>query len=517
MTSAAQPVPVAYGHPKGVSNAGLPRETATAPATAGNYNFQWQMLQEGVAHFGQLTVNASVGVYVNPLGNQAQWIAQTVPANMVAGEDYPVSITMLNIGSTTWEPTTLHNLGSQDPQDNEIWGMGRVVMPIASAPPGTSVDFVFTVTAPSTPGTYAFQWEMVQDGVEHFGDFTPLVSVQVGASEVGTPDGLLTALWDNDNLLLELDAALTVTGRYTGTPDAWGGLKSQWQQAQLVDRWNSPSSSFYAFDSQGSTRVLTNPAGAVTDAYAYRAFGAAWQGGNGSANAYRYAGEYGYYRDSAAVEYVRARYLNVLQGRWMSADPLRFEAGDYNLYRYVGNEPVGRMDASGLAPLINPKTGCWSKKYTDYSQDAGKNHHKNYIYYYNKFSSALSQCVPSKYINIMATAFTCIAEAESSFDPRANSYGYGLMQLDNSHYRVCTKHQKICDVDGQIEASIGIVMKLCSSNHTFWYPIDRYWGSVQGQNSIFATCIANHNVSLSDLTAVPCSCLKCRPCFKWWN
>lgn len=39
-----------------------------------------------------------------------------------------------------------------------------------------------TVTAPSTPGTYAFQWEMVQDGVEHFGDFTPLVSVQVGAS-----------------------------------------------------------------------------------------------------------------------------------------------------------------------------------------------------------------------------------------------------------------------------------------------------------------------------------------------
>ena len=39
---------------------------------------------------------------------------------------------------------------------------------------------------------------------------------------------------------------------------------------------------------------FTNPAGAVTDAYAYRAFGAAWQGGNGSTNAYRYAGEYGY-------------------------------------------------------------------------------------------------------------------------------------------------------------------------------------------------------------------------------
>ncbi len=87
---------------------------------------------------------------------------------------------------------------------------------------------------------------------------------------------------------------------------------------------------------------------------------AAWQGGNGSSNAYRYAGEYGYYRDSAAVQYVRARYLNVVQGRWMSADPLRFEAGDYNLYRYVGNEPLGRMDASGLWPeCTKPQVIFW--------------------------------------------------------------------------------------------------------------------------------------------------------------
>ncbi len=96
----------------------------------------------------------------------------------------------------------------------------------------------------------------------------------------------------------------------------------------------------------------------MTDTYAYRAFGAAWQGGNGSTNAYRYAGEYGYYRDSAAVEYVRARHLNVLQGRWMSADPLRFEAGDYNLYRYVGNEPVAGVDPSGLECVC----GCHGKR-----------------------------------------------------------------------------------------------------------------------------------------------------------
>ncbi len=116
-------------------------------------------------------------------------------------------------------------------------------------------------------------------------------------------------------------------------------------------------------------RLLTNPAGTVTDTYAYRAFGAAWQGGNGSANAYRYAGEYGYTRDGAAVEYVRARYHNVLKGRWMSADPLRFDAGDYNLYRYVGNEPVARMDASALWPeCAKPQVIFWIGDYSFYHQ-----------------------------------------------------------------------------------------------------------------------------------------------------
>ena len=79
----------------------------------------------------------------------------------------------------------------------------------------------------------------------------------------------------------------------------------------------------------------------MTDAYAYRAFGAAWQGGNGSTNAYRHAGEYGYYRDSAAVEYVRARYLNVLQGRWLSAKAANRQRG-HNPYAYGQNRPQSK-------------------------------------------------------------------------------------------------------------------------------------------------------------------------------
>jgi uncharacterized protein RhaS with RHS repeats len=35
-------------------------------------------------------------------------------------------------------------------------------------------------------------------------------------------------------------------------------------------------------------------------------------------------------------------------GRWSSQDPLGFDAGDSNLYRYVGNNPTNATDASGL-------------------------------------------------------------------------------------------------------------------------------------------------------------------------
>jgi len=35
-------------------------------------------------------------------------------------------------------------------------------------------------------------------------------------------------------------------------------------------------------------------------------------------------------------------------GRWMTMDPIAYEAGDANLFRYVGNDPVNGLDPSGL-------------------------------------------------------------------------------------------------------------------------------------------------------------------------
>jgi RHS repeat-associated protein len=43
-------------------------------------------------------------------------------------------------------------------------------------------------------------------------------------------------------------------------------------------------------------------------------------------------------------------------GRWLSRDPLGFEGGDTNLYRYVANNPVNDVDPSGLATDPAPGT-----------------------------------------------------------------------------------------------------------------------------------------------------------------
>jgi RHS repeat-associated protein len=50
----------------------------------------------------------------------------------------------------------------------------------------------------------------------------------------------------------------------------------------------------------------------------------------------------------ADLQYNRARWYDPAVGRWLSEDPIGFEAGDGNLSRYVGNEATAKTDPSGL-------------------------------------------------------------------------------------------------------------------------------------------------------------------------
>lgn len=150
--------------------------TVAAPSAPGNYNFRWQMLQEGVQLFGDATTNVPITVLAP--SNQAAFVSQQVPAAMYVGEPYAVSVTMRNTGNTTWAAGSVFKLGSQNPQDNMTWGFNRVVVD-QPVPPGGQYTFNFGVTAPSLKGTYNFQWRMVKEGVEWFGAYTDNKAVSV--------------------------------------------------------------------------------------------------------------------------------------------------------------------------------------------------------------------------------------------------------------------------------------------------------------------------------------------------
>lgn len=125
--------------------------------------------------------------------NDARCAGVSVPSVVAVGAPFSATVTMDNTGTRLWRlassgVATPHRLGSQDPQDNVRWGLGRVELPSADVPPTQSASFTFVATAPASPGSYAFAWRMVEDGVAWFGD-TCSASIAVTTCTNGVKDG----------------------------------------------------------------------------------------------------------------------------------------------------------------------------------------------------------------------------------------------------------------------------------------------------------------------------------------
>lgn len=121
-----------------------------------------------------------------PVTNDAVYASDNVPSTMIAGQSYSVSIGMRNTGTSTWTAAENYRLGSQNPQDNNTWGVGRVNVP-SSIPPKAIATFNFAVVAPSVPGTYNFQWRMLRENVEWFGEYTQNFTITVNPPQPGGP------------------------------------------------------------------------------------------------------------------------------------------------------------------------------------------------------------------------------------------------------------------------------------------------------------------------------------------
>lgn len=107
------------------------------------------------------------------------------------------------------------------------------------------------------------------------------------------------------------------------------------------------ASHFYLFDLQSSNRLLLDTNAATDNEYLYRAFGEKVLSTETIRNPFQFQGEVGPYNDALTRIKMGARIVNPLTGRWLSPDPIRFEGGDWNLYRFVRNNPIYYVDPSG--------------------------------------------------------------------------------------------------------------------------------------------------------------------------
>lgn len=121
---------------------------------------------------------------------------------------------------------------------------------------------------------------------------------------------------------------------------------------------NQANPSYYHYDYRGSTTAITNATQTVTHSYKYGPFGELWGSiDNGFTNVYRYVGKYGVQFEGNQLYFMRARYYNPYQGRFLGEDPI----WNTNLYAYCDNNPINYVDYTGLKKNIPSSNDYWNE------------------------------------------------------------------------------------------------------------------------------------------------------------
>ncbi len=161
-----------------------------------------------------------------------------------------------------------------------------------------------------------------------------------------------------DHLLMELDGDGNPCAYYVyghgliGREDATGRYRA------------------YHYDARGSTTLLTDEQGQVTDRYTYGVYGEAEGHEGKTCQPYRYNGRDGVQTDADGLLYMRARYYHPRLKRFLNRDVVRGSLMDgqtFNRYAYVNGDPIGYVDPLGLC-----KEWSDTHKYTSAVGGTGK-------------------------------------------------------------------------------------------------------------------------------------------------
>jgi len=130
--------------------------------------------------------------------------------------------------------------------------------------------------------------------------------------------------------------------------------------ARLADDQGQLDLAWYIADRLGSVRQITKTDGTILDQIDYDSFGNILnETGPTQGDRFKFIGRE--YDDLTGLYYYRTRWYDAQTGKFISEDPLGFAAGDYNLSRYVENDPINKKDPSGLKIILVIVTETTSK------------------------------------------------------------------------------------------------------------------------------------------------------------
>jgi RHS repeat-associated protein len=183
-------------------------------------------------------------------------------------------------------------------------------------------------------------------------------------------------IYDGFLLIQDRDTNNNPLATYTRGSDLSGSFQAG-GIGGLLARTDTNGTTFYHADGNGNITALMDGSENIVARYLYGPFGklvGEW-GPMASVNEMQFS-SIPYHNLSGLLLYPFRAYDPNLQ-RWLNQDPIG-EAGGLNLYRFVGNDPINRVDPLGLSPdswafigpfISNMELNAFAQRFSDKSGD----------------------------------------------------------------------------------------------------------------------------------------------------